>query len=149
MDVKIGKGLEITVDVDALPEAARNHVIYMGLRNILMDSHASITKETNPTDYADVAMAMAEKKLASLMAGEVRTVTSREGDPVKAEALRMATAIIKDAWRKSGKALKDLDVKVLRDKATILAARADIVAKAEAAVAVRADAEVDLEDIGL
>ena len=149
MEVKIGKGLTIDVAVDALPEAALNHIIYMGVRNVLMDSHASVTKDTNPTDYAEVALAMVEKKLASLMAGEVRTVASREGDPVKAEALRMATAVIKDTWRKSGKALKDLDVKVLRNKAAVLATRADIVAKAKAAVAVRADAEVDLEDIGL
>lgn len=149
MDVKIGKGLEIAVDVDALPEAARNHAIYMGLRNILMDSHASVTKETNPTDYAEVALAMAEKKLASLMAGEVRTVTSREGDPVKAEALRIADRMVAATWTAAGRKLKDLDKDKRRDAAAKLAERADVIASAEKAVAARATVAVDLGDLDL
>ena len=44
LNVKIGKGLAIDVNVDKLPEAVMDHVIYMGLRNILMDSHTSIRR---------------------------------------------------------------------------------------------------------
>lgn len=149
MDVKIGKGLEIAVDVDALPEAALNHIIYMGLRNILMDSHASVTKDTNPTDYAEVALAMAEKKLASLMAGEVRTVGSRESDPVKAEALRIADRMVAATWVASGRKLKDLDKTKRRDAAAKLAEREDVIASAEKAVAARATVAVDLGDLDL
>jgi hypothetical protein len=153
MQVNIGKGLEIDIDAAALPEAAMQHVIYIGLRNILMDSHASITKETNPDDLSDAAEAMARKKLDALMRGEVRVASSREGDPVRAEAIRMASDIIKSALRKKGTKISDVEPKAIREAAVKLLATdrgADISAKAKARVdEQRSASEVDLSDLGL
>lgn len=151
MQVNIGKGLELEINPAELPQAALDHVIYIGLRNILMDSHASITKETNPDDLQDAAEAMARKKLDALMRGEVRVASSREGDPVRAEALRMASDIIKTALRKKGTKVSDVEPKAIREAATKLLERdASLLAKAKARVEEqRAAANVDLGDIGL
>src|SRR5258708_23709954 len=50
MLVNVGKGIEREIDPDALPLFALNHAIMIGLRNILMDSHASITSELYPSE---------------------------------------------------------------------------------------------------
>src|SRR6185369_10463071 len=121
MDVQIGKGITMPVDPTALPQAALDHVIYIGLRNILMDSHAGIS--TDEPDYQAKAEAVANKKLAALMAGEVRVASTREGDPVKAEAVRIATDRIKAALRKAGRKVSDVDAKALRAKAGELVAK--------------------------
>jgi len=115
--VNIGKGIELPVDFTTMPQAALDHIMYIGARNVLMDSHASVTKESNPNDLVDVARAMAEKKLAALMSGEVRVQSTREGDPVRAEAIRMATDQIKAIIKKAGKKVADYDAKAIREKA--------------------------------
>lgn len=121
MDVQIGKGITLSVDWDKMPDNAKQHLIYIGARNVLMDSHAGIS--TNEPDYAAKAQAVAEKKLTALMAGEVRVQSTREGDPVKAEAIRIATDRIKAALRKAGRKVSDVDTKALRVKAGELVAR--------------------------
>lgn len=119
MLVNVGKGLEFTINHDKLPQAAMDHVVYIGLRNILMDAHASITSDEYPNETArkEAASAMVEKKLAALMAGEVRVQSTREGDPVRAEAMRMATAQITALIKKAGKKVADYDAKAIREKA--------------------------------
>lgn len=131
MDVNIGKGITIPVTVEDLPPAALQHVIYIGLRNVLMDAHAGVTADSvrkdNPgasaediaTMVVDHSRATAEKKLASLLAGEVRTVRERTGDPVRAEAMRMAIDAVRVAVRKrhaanQGPALKDVKPEAIR-----------------------------------
>ena len=102
--VNIGKNITIDVDFAALPEAALAHVLYIGAQNILMDSHASITKESNPNDMAEAAMAMAEKKLAALMAGDIRQRTfGTRGDAVKARAVVIALRHVKPVKGADGK----------------------------------------------
>lgn len=146
--VNIGKSIEMDVDFAAMPQAARDHIMYIGARNVLMDCHASITRESNPNDFIESARALAEKKLAALMAGEVRVQSTREGDPVRAEAIRMATDTIRAAIRKSGKKFSDFDPKAVREKA-IGMVTPELLAKAKARVdenrAVGAD--VDLTDL--
>lgn len=153
MQVNIGKGLELDINASELPQAALDHVIYIGLRNILMDSHASVTRETNPNDLQDAAMAMAMKKLDALMRGEVRVASSREGDPVRAEAIRMATDIIKAALKRKGTKVSDVEPKAIREAALkYLATEAGtaLTAKAKARVEEqRAASGVDLGDLGL
>ena len=154
MQVNVGKGIEMNIDHTSLPQAAMDHVIMIGLRNILMDSHASITSEEYPDDAArqEAARAMVDKKLAALMAGEVRVASSREGDPVRAEALRSATAVIVTALKRAGKIKKagDVDAKLLREKAAELIGRDPAyMAKAKETVDARKAATVDLSDIGL
>jgi biotin carboxyl carrier protein len=150
--VNIGKNIEMDVDFATMPQAALDHLLYIGARNVLMDSHASITKESNPSDTEAAARAMAEKKLAALMAGEVRVSTAREGDPVRAEALRSATAVIVAALKKAGtiKKLADIDGKLLREKAgELIAKQPAFMEKARETVDARKSATVDLADIGL
>lgn len=148
MDVNIGKTITMSVDTDKLPKAAMDHVIYIGLRNILMDAHASATKDEHGDEYVTIARAMSEKKLAALMAGEVRVSGSREGDPVRAEALRLATDAIKALIRKSGKKLSDYDAKDIRAKAiTIIDTKPEFMAKAKALVDERKS--MDIGDVDL
>lgn len=131
MDINIGKGITVPVTVEDLPPAALQHVIYIGLRNVLMDSHAGVTADAVRKDHpqadaediatmvVDQSRATAEKKLASLLAGEVRTIRERTGDPVRAEALRMAIDAVRAAVRKrhaagQGAALKDVKPEAIR-----------------------------------
>lgn len=150
MQVNVGKSITIEVDHAALPQAALDHVIMIGLRNVLMDSHASITTEEFPdaTEREDAARAMVDKKLSALMRGEVRVQNTREGDPVRAEAMRMANEALKAKIKAAGKALKDYDPKSLRDAAAKLITP-ELLAKAKARVDETKSADVDLSDLGL
>lgn len=114
--INIGKDLTIDVDFDALPANALQHLLAIGARNVLMDAHASITKDE--PDFAAKSLAVAEKKLAALMSGEVRVSSTRETDPVKAEALKIATRMVEAAIRKAGGKVGDYDAKSIRESAT-------------------------------
>lgn len=150
MLVNIGKGIELEVDANGLPPVAIEHVIKIGLRNVLMDVHAGVTAEAFPDEAARVAesRSRAERKLAALMAGEVRTVGTRGPravDAVAKEINRIALADVEAAVRRAGKKPKDVDMKALvaahREK------NADSLrARAEAAVA---EAEKNAEDLGI
>jgi hypothetical protein len=141
MDINIGKGITLPVDVNALPANAMAHVVYIGLRNILMDAHAG-------EKDADNSRAVSEKKLAALMSGEVRVTGTREGNPVKAEAIRIATDRIKTALRKAGKKLSDIDPKAIRDRAAQLVDKDEsIMAMATTRVAQVKSADVDVGDL--
>lgn len=133
MLVNIGKGIELDVDVSRLAglgngqeiggNAVLHHVIYIGLRNVLMDSHAGVTAEKS-TDVEADSRAMAEKKLAAMYAGEVRSVGTRTGDPVKAEAIRIASKVLVTAAKKAGKVGKNApDPKAVREAAITLIGR--------------------------
>lgn len=116
MQIQIGKGITVEVDRDklGLPEnpsvgngAVADHIIYIGLRNMLMDAHAGIT--TDEPDYQTKARAVVEKKLAAMYAGEVRVAGTREGDPVRAEAKRLALSMVKAQVKVAGRKFVDLD----------------------------------------
>jgi hypothetical protein len=154
MKVNVGKGIELDINETTLPKAAIDHVVMIGLRNILMDSHASITADEYPgeAERKAAAEAMVAKKLDALMRGEVRVASSREGDPVRAEALRSATAVIIAALKKAGtiKKAADIDAKLLREKAgELVAKKPEFMEKARETVEARKSATVDLADIGL
>lgn len=152
--VNIGKGIEIDVDFSTMPQNALDHILYIGARNILMDSHAGINAKAHPTmtdsDIVDQSRATALKKLDALMAGEVRVQSTREGDPVRAEALRMATDIVKVKIRKAGRKVADYEAKAIREAAAKLVTP-ELLAKAQARVdETRGTAtEADLADLGL
>ncbi len=153
MQVNVGKGIELEIDHTALPANALSHAIMIGLRNILMDSHASITAEEYPdaTARADAARAMVDKKLSALMSGEVRVSSSRESvDPVRAEAMRMATAMVTAKIRAAGKKVKDYEPAALKAAAQKLVTD-DLLAKAAERVAETraATPATDLADLGL
>ena len=105
MNINIGKGLTIAVDTAKLGlgeiNAVASHVVAIGLRNILMDSHASITKADNPDDYAELSLAKATDKLEAMYRGDIRVARQSSGtsrDPVRAEALKLARRIVNSVF---------------------------------------------------
>lgn len=100
MKVKIGKGIELDVDTERLMRqpAVWEHIVYLGLRNRLMDSHASAKRDDYDSDasYVAASKAMAEKTLAGMFEGKMRTNvgTTRTFDPVEQAALRMARTFV-------------------------------------------------------
>lgn len=148
MKVNIGKGIELDVDVTKLGlpaestlSAVARHVIYLGLRNPLMDSHAGIT--TDETDYVAKSTAQAEKKLAAMYSGEVRAFGTREGDPVKAEARRLAVRAVEAAIKKAGKKVKDVERSAITEKANTVLERFMEQAKKNVDTAKAADISLD------
>jgi hypothetical protein len=100
MRVQIGKTIEMDVALERLGlptelSPAASHVVYIGLRNVLMDSHASVTKDE--PDHIERSREMAEKKLDALYRGEVRVAQTRAphaADALAAEIKRLATGIV-------------------------------------------------------
>lgn len=149
MDVNIGKGITLSVP-DNMPANVEAHARYIGYRNILMDAHASATRDEHGDQVNEVAQAMAEKKLAALVAGELRVAgtRSRETDPVRAEAIKIAADRLKVALRAKGKAVKDFEPAVLKKKyEEMLVKYPDILELAKKRVEENKGAEVDLTDI--
>jgi len=101
MLVAIGKGIELAVDVTRFNSEVHDHIVRTGLRNLLMDAHASATAKSDPDNYIQRSREMAEKKLASMYAGVVRAPTvggpKAPSDPVGMVILRLARrAVMKD-----------------------------------------------------
>ena len=94
MLVAIGKGIELDVDVSRFNTEVHDHLLRTGLRNLLMDAHASATAKADPENYIKRSREMAERKLASLYAGVVRAQSfggpKASADPVAMVILRLA-----------------------------------------------------------
>ena len=148
--VNVGKGIERDIDFAKLPQAARDHIMYIGARNVLMDSHASITADEYPdeSERRAAAEAMVDKKLDALMRGEVRVQSTREGDPVRAEAVRMAIAAVNAKIKAAGKKPKDYEPKAIREAALKLITP-ELLAKAKARVEETRGVAGSLSDLGL
>lgn len=162
MEINVGKGITVPVDLLALGIPGDNatmhsetfkstvagHIIYIGLRNILMDCHAGIP--VDEPDYQAKARAVVEKKLEAMYNGEVRVAGTREGDPIRAEAMRLALAQVDAMLRKAGRKPSKVEAKDKRAAATklitpeLLATAAERVAQAKAI-----GGNTDLEALGL
>jgi hypothetical protein len=98
MLVAIGKGIELDVDVTRFDGEVHDHIVRTGLRNLLMDAHASATVKADPEGYVKKSRELAEKKLASLYAGTVRVQSvggvAKPTDPVSAVVMRLARRAI-------------------------------------------------------
>jgi hypothetical protein len=98
MLVAIGKGIELNVDVTRFNGEVHEHIVRTGLRNLLMDAHASATAKTDPDNYITRSREMAEKKLASLYAGVIRAQTiggpKTASDPISQVIMRLARKAI-------------------------------------------------------
>ena len=94
MLVAIGKGIELDVDVSRFNTEVHDHLLRTGLRNLLMDAHASATAKADPENYIKRSREMAERKLARLYAGVVRAQSfggpKASTDPVAMVILRLA-----------------------------------------------------------
>jgi hypothetical protein len=108
MLVAIGKGIELDVDVNRFNGEVHDHILRTGLRNLLMDAHASATAKAYPDNYVKRSREMAENKLASLYAGIVRVQAvggpKMPADPVAMVILRLARKAVQ---RERGKDLAD------------------------------------------
>lgn len=153
MHVNVGKGIELEIDATALPQAAMDHVVMIGLRNVLMDSHASITADEypDPAEREAAARAMVDKKLAALMSGEVRVASGRtsSADPVRAEAMNMALVILKGKIRAAGKKVGDYEAKAIREAAAKLITPELLAKAAERVAETKAIDTGDLAELGL
>jgi hypothetical protein len=86
MQVIIGKGITLDVATDKLPPAAMDHVVKIGLKNILQDAHAGVKDPAKAREKS-------EAKLAALMRGEIRTASPiRAANPADKVALAKAIA---------------------------------------------------------
>jgi hypothetical protein len=101
MLLAIGKGIELDVDPSRFNREVNDHILRTGLRNLLMDAHASATAKSDPDNYIKRSRELAEKKLASMYAGIVRVANvggpKAPTDPVSQVILRLARkAVQKD-----------------------------------------------------
>jgi hypothetical protein len=96
MLVAIGKGIELEVDVTRFNGEVHDHLVRTGLRNLLMDAHASATAKADPDNYIKRSRELAEKKLGSLYAGVVRaqTIGGPTSDPISQVIMRLARKAI-------------------------------------------------------
>jgi hypothetical protein len=98
MLVAIGKGIELDIDVTRFNREVHDHIVRTGLRNLLMDAHASVTAKADPDNYINRSRELAEKKLASLYAGVVRVQTTggpkTAADPITQVIMRLARKAI-------------------------------------------------------
>ena len=130
LKVQIGKGLEMEVDPSRLNDEVRDHVIRTGLRNMLMDAHASATAKADPEGYVQRSRELAEKKLASLYAGVVRAQSfggpKAPTDPVAMVILRLARkAVQRDHAKEIAAAPKPEKLALLNKLAAAYAAEHD------------------------
>jgi hypothetical protein len=101
MLLAIGKGIELDGDPSRFNREVNDHILRTGLRNLLMDAHASATAKSDPDNYIKRSRELAEKKLASMYAGIVRVANvggpKAPTDPVSQVILRLARkAVQKD-----------------------------------------------------
>jgi len=144
MLVAIGKGIELEVDVKRFNSEVNDHIVRTGLRNLLMDAHASATAKADPEGYVQKSRELAEKKLASMYAGIVRMANiggpKAPTDPVSQVILRLARkAVQKDHATELAAAPKDQRLALLNKLANEYAVAHD------AALRPRATKIVELE----
>jgi hypothetical protein len=98
MLVAIGKGIELDVDITRFNSEVHDHIVRTGLRNLLMDAHASATAKSDPDNFVNRSRELAEKKLASLYAGVIRAQSfggpKAQTDPVAMVIMRLARKAI-------------------------------------------------------
>lgn len=113
MKINVGKGIELEVPAfNTLSDEVQAHIIRTGWRNLLQDAHAGVTEaKANGGDIVELSRAAAVRKLEALTRGELRTASTREGDPIKAEALRLAMIGVKNKHREEGKKIGEKDIK--------------------------------------
>ena len=111
MQISIGKlGSSIDVDESKFNDAVKAYVFNYGLTQILNDCHSTVTEKAEPDAGKRAAQvnALIAKKLDAMFAGDIRVASARTGDPVKAEAVRIATkAVVKHIKAKGGSKGKD------------------------------------------
>lgn len=128
MQISIAKTHEIVVNTERFSDHVRQYIFDYGLKQVLNDAGST-------GKNADEKLAMANKKLDALYAGEVRQ--ARESDPVRAEARNMAKAAVMRDLKKVGKKVEDLAdgqfASIVNDRLSRFMAAAKIVVDARKA----------------
>jgi hypothetical protein len=131
LQINIGKGLTVDVDTKQFNEEVFNHIIKIGLKNLLGDSHAGITAKAHPTDFVEKSREAAQRKLQALYDGVTRTQGTGNGfkaptDPVAMVVLRLARKHVQKALAAElAAAPKDQRLAVLNKLATEYASAHD------------------------
>jgi hypothetical protein len=146
MLVAIGKGIELEVDVKRFNSEVNDHIVRTGLRNLLMDAHASATAKADPEGYVQKSRELAEKKLASMYAGIVRMANiggpKAPTDPVSQVILRLARkAVQRDHATEIAAAPKDQRLAVLNKLANEYAVAHDAALRPRAIKIVELESE--------
>jgi hypothetical protein len=105
MTIGLGKAGQIEVDVEALRKMAHveEYIFQYGLKQMLNDVHAG-------EKDADKKLALSQKKLDSLLRGEVAQARAfQSADPVMREMRRMAEEALLAQVKKIGKKRKDYE----------------------------------------
>jgi len=123
MLIPVGKGIELDVDLTRFNKEVMDHIVKTGLRNLIMDSHASATQKADPTGYIAKSRELAERKLQSLYSRVARTQAiggpKAPTDPVAMVILRLARkAIQKDKAKELAAASKGDRLALLNKFAT-------------------------------
>ena len=130
-------------DVADWPQVSKDKVFAYGLQRIFNDAGAG-------GKSADESVALATKRLTNLQGGVLRASPVREGDPVKREAFKLATAKVFDAIKSAGKKLAEYKTSEIRTLAerylekfpnTFEIARANVELASEMSV----DIDIDLD----
>lgn len=139
------RGQEFAVSPQDLPDHVLARVFEYGLQQMLNDSAASATDE-------DDAMAKAGARWDNMKAGVLRAAGNREGDPIKAEAKRIAQGLVAKAkvyigWlQENGLKAGSKEGKAkLNELAAQLATRENILAQAKANVEAAKGLDIDIE----
>lgn len=110
--VSIGEAGETNVDTSKFNAAVNAYIFQYGLKQMLNDVHAGETKAKTADDATRKAnkLALVEKKLASLYAGEVAQArVGSTGSPVEREMRTMAEADLKAKIKSIGKKVSDYE----------------------------------------
>jgi hypothetical protein len=152
MLIPIGKGIELDVDPARLNAEVTAHVMKIGLRNILMDSHANATQKADPEGYVKKSRELAEKKLTSLYEGIVRTQSAGGGiakptDPVAQVILRLARkAVQKDQAKELAALPKTVRLAALNKRAAEYATAHDAALRPRAVKIVKLESDEPTHD---
>lgn len=152
--IGIGSAGEITVDEGKFSETVWAYVFNYGLKQMLNDVHASVTAkvEADETKRNSQKMALVQKKLDSLYAGEVAQArVGSTGNPVEREMRAMAEADLKAKLRSIGKKVGDYDKTVWAEIVGKQVAKNEDAYRvaATAKLAIKPEAEADDDILGL
>jgi hypothetical protein len=123
LQINIGKGLTMEVEPSRFNGEVMNHIVSIGLRNLLGDAHTGATAKAYPDTYIAKSRELAERKLENLYNGVVRVATvggpKAPTDPVAQVILRLARKQVqKDKAKEIAAAPKDQRLAVLNKLAT-------------------------------
>lgn len=135
------RGRDFPIEPRRFPEAVAERIFQYGLQRYFNDTAGG-------AESVDEAVSLAAKKYEAALAGLLRQPTEREGDPIKAEAMKIARGLVEPALAaKLGVKRAKLDPKLVTQLAKALVeSNPSILATATANVnAVRSLGELTLD----